>query len=181
MRAFLAIPIPKEQTQQIIKLAQQLKQEFKDCDIRWTKPNNYHITLYFFHQLHKDQLPLIQKEMTALVKTMAPFNVRLLETVLFPSKHHPKVVSFLINDATSLLELAVSVQGKLAQMGFKQERRSFRPHLSLGRLRGKVYPILKNHIIHTSDFKVNQIVLFQSHQEESGVKYEPLFYCPLGE
>lgn len=75
----------------------------------------------------------------------------------------------------------------LDKLAFPIEERSFRPHLTLGRARDSVDQLfsyqlteafesrsVREIIAHPLEFSVSEVVLYRSHLEKTGARYEAL-------
>ncbi len=83
-----------------------------------------------------------------------------------------------------LIELGRAVEDALARLGFERERKEFKPHITLARL--KMPKSIENALSDTSDgsFKgrivnVDGITIFRSHLKPTGAEYESVRYIPL--
>ena len=67
------------------------------------------------------------------------------------------------------------------QLGFKKEDRPFRPHLTLGRVRGRQHLrslqdlLLARQSFEAEAFDVSELVLYKSELRPEGARYTPLF------
>jgi 2'-5' RNA ligase len=73
-----------------------------------------------------------------------------------------------------------ALENNLETLGFKREKRSFKGHLTLGRIRktiqpNKIRPILQEYAALTSEqFTVRRIFLFKSELKPTGAVYSQL-------
>jgi 2'-5' RNA ligase len=87
--------------------------------------------------------------------------------------------------ADELVALSGAVEAALQPLGFKPERRTFTPHLTLGRVRGaKNAAALGELVTAAADFAagaihVDEVIVFSSRLERDGPVYEPLGRVPL--
>ena len=135
MRAFIAIPLPAE--------ARSLLGEFQDklrparADVRWTAVTSIHLTLKFLGEINPAGLPrltLLLRENTAPIP---PLSLGIRGLGAFPDLRNPRVVwCGLEGQISRLTELQTAVERACTDAGFASEDRPFRPHLTLGRVRG---------------------------------------------
>jgi len=84
-----------------------------------------------------------------------------------------------------LSELARQVEAALVPLGFKPEDRPFKPHLTVGRVRGRLrLQALQEILLAHQDFTVepfdaSQVVLYKSELRPDGARYTPLFKAPF--
>lgn len=193
MRTFLAIEIPPA-IQTIIRQAQQalehrLTAAQQRQAIRWTAPAAVHLTLRFLGETTAEQQRLLQDALPRLVAGHSPFALSVQEIGYFPNVHAPNIVWLGLQPADQTL---FQLQGQLEQaaqaVGFAAERKPFRPHLTIGRLRQSITqpqqraigqllagePATPLNRPPNSRFMVNSIVHMQSELEPTGARYTPL-------
>ena len=116
------------------------------------------------------------RERVALeVSSLAPFEVRLGGARVFPSPRSPRVIAVAVEPEAPLASLAAGVEQGVVAAGQKPERRRFRAHLTLGRVRNRRFPSVgEAAAIDGPVFTVEEIVLYQSELHRSGAVYTPL-------
>ncbi|HLE19186.1 MAG TPA: RNA 2',3'-cyclic phosphodiesterase, partial [Syntrophales bacterium] len=135
VRAFLAIEPPAEILKEIGKIQSRLK-EACPFDIRWVKPEAMHLTLKFFGNVSEEEIIAISRVVEKHTAAFAPLQLEVKKLGLFPSLRRPKVLWIgLEGDITSLLVLHNKLEQGFEECGFAKEERSFRPHLTLGRIK----------------------------------------------
>jgi len=136
VRTFIAIPIPEE----CRKLLEQMQGDLRACrpDVRWVSVSSIHLTLKFLGEADPEILPDLAQAIESAVETRTGFELRLRGIGCFPNQKNPRVVWCGIDGETECLsELAWKVETACASFGFAPENRDFRPHLTLGRVKGK--------------------------------------------
>jgi 2'-5' RNA ligase len=77
------------------------------------------------------------------------------------------------------------VEDALIPLGFEPEHRPFKPHLTLGRVKGRarlqcLQEMLVSHAdFATEPFDASEIVLYKSELRPDGARYIPLFKAPF--
>jgi len=96
-------------------------------------------------------------------------NPKLTSIGAFPSVNHPRVIWLGIDKGADLLKtLAEKIETELKKLGFREEPREFKPHLTLGRVRtSKNMPNLTKLLKETdfsseTDIAINELILFQN-------------------
>lgn len=85
----------------------------------------------------------------------------------------------------SLAALHDALQSELAEIGFRREKRAFRPHITLGRVRSNSrLPALRaafeeHRGFDAGDFPIDALTLFESDLRRSGARYTALGIHPL--
>ena len=104
--------------------------------VRWTAPENMHITLKFLGDVHQDDLPLLREELDEVAGDSARLMLELGSNGCFPGERTPRVLwTGMDGDLRRMSSLASRLDGAMVRCGFPAERREFRPHVTVGRVR----------------------------------------------
>lgn len=178
MRVFVAVPLPDECRTMLEQ--QQRRLQLHKADVRWVSPRSIHLTLKFLGEADQDALsPLIDALETAS-ETAHAFQVQVRGLGCFPNLRNPRIVwSGIEGDAHSLAQLQRKVDAACSRMGFEPEERDFRPHLTLGRVKGKrnLQPLLDCIKIGSElecSFTVDHYNLYKSTLKPQGAEYSVL-------
>lgn len=118
------------------------------------------------------------REQTA---ALSPFRLQLGGARIFPSKRRTLAVVLDVGPAEPMAELAEAVERGVVAAGFGAETRPFNAHLTLGRIRGKRFPLVTGDVTSSGEScPVNEAVLFKSELQSSGAHYTPIERAPLG-
>jgi len=181
MRLFIAIEIPRGVREQVAALQQQLNHPFNK--IRWVQSESIHITLKFLGETKPELIPELKQAIKGALP-FVPFKMSLQQLGVFPDLHFPQVVWCGIHEGGGLLKnLVERIESIAESLGFEEEKRSFHPHLTLGRVK---FLKEKNWFIQkitgtrfaTEEFEVDHFNLFQSELGEAGAKYSILETYP---
>ena len=180
LRVFLALPLAGVFAAEVSPLILELKQ--KHPGIRWVPASEIHATLHFFGAIKKDDIPGISELITPLTKAARPFHLRLEGLGAFPNAARPRVVWIGIRGETApLVELRSRIEARLKENGYACEKREFRPHATIGRIKeglgGRGFETIK--FGPTSSKIVEELILFQSHPAPQGAHYEAIATYPL--
>jgi RNA 2',3'-cyclic 3'-phosphodiesterase len=96
---------------------------------------NIHVTLKFLGDVEEKHLKAIKKSMIEIAKDVKPFTISLEGADVFPNKKYMKVLWIGIKQATMLSTLAYGLNDSLSLLGFKKEKKSFMPHLTIARVK----------------------------------------------
>jgi RNA 2',3'-cyclic 3'-phosphodiesterase len=78
----------------------------------------------------------VEERLAAVALRHGPFPVRVAGVDAFPDHDRPRIVYLgVVAGRAELLALAADVEAELVGLGFPRERRPFRPHVTLGRIR----------------------------------------------
>ena len=178
IRSFISVHLSENVREQIARFQTGLK--IPGTDIKWVRPENMHITLKFLGDIQPDQIDSIENVIRDVAGSVTPFNVWIRGAGCFPNEHHPRVLWLGIFTKTEIPgHMARDLNGRLAVLGFQTEKRKFKPHLTLGRVRtlkniGQVVGRMRQEGFESDGFHVNQIHLMQSRLKPSGAEYSVL-------
>jgi len=179
VRAFIAIELPDS----IRSLLDQVQQELKSLRLkaRWVRAENIHLTLKFLGDIHAGDIDNIGGAMADTAGDCAPLALKIGGIGFFPGIKRPRVIWVgLGGDIPNLLNLQRNLEDRLVPVGYAKEKRSFKAHLTLGRIRQAANPetirrILKEYIeLGDHQFMADRITLFKSVLKPSGAVYSPL-------
>ena len=156
-------------------------------DVRWTKSSNIHLTLKFLGDVEISRTNSINKALTDIACRFPPFTMTLTGLGAFPNSRKPRIVWVgLENGADELIEIAEQIEGAMQKLGFPREKRRFRPHLTVGRIRRLEHPALMTESLEQSnvgklgEFTVQRVSHIRSQLDPGGSIYTTLFEAPLG-
>ena len=172
MRLFLGF-VPGGAARELYGLCDRL--EFPDgLPLRWVPPENWHITAVFLGDVPERALGKLSDAVAPLVESATPLRARLEGLRWFPSPMKPRLLALNVDASPDLYTLQASLAGALRREGFHSERREYRPHLTLARLKGprKLIDPPPLPPIMPIDIELDELVLFESHRGER--PYQPL-------
>lgn len=136
IRAFIAVELPDPVKDALSDVAQALAGRVPRAAIRWVRPEQMHLTLRFLGDTAVDQLPAVQSAMDGAVAGHSSFFMHLNGTGCFPNARRPRVIWVgLAGDEARLRALKAALDERLAPLGWPPEDKSFRAHLTLGRVK----------------------------------------------
>lgn len=177
-RLFVGIPLS-------LRLQKRLSSEiahFEHLPIIPTRNGNFHITLMFLGFINEEGIPDIIEALEDAVVDIEPFEVDLSEIRAEPNAEHPTMIWFAGEASEALVGLRNAVANALAYL--TPESKSFRPHVTLAKIRRGKYEALESkpefdktlHVIEP----VDSIALFESTTVDGKRAYLPLAEFPLG-
>ncbi len=143
------------------------------ADVRWVSPANYHVTLKFLGWTRTDAVDAIRDKLADACRGTQGFTLKTSRLGAFPSLEKASVVWAGVESA-ELAALADRVEAAMEALGFAKEKRSFHPHVTLGRLRESrplkeaVLPVSEQMFGNT---RIDSITLFESETKSSGSVY----------
>ena len=186
IRSFVAIELSPDTKAQIKELQDELKAS--TADVRWVRTEGMHLTLKFLGEIQEEKIPEIADVLKQCSGETGRFNLTIHSLGAFPNETNPKVIWIGVEDDSGRLRTAQqSIEKGLAAMGFKEEKRSFTPHLTLGRLKSpKGRRAVGQRLEASRDCDcgisvVKEICLFKSDLKPSGAVYTKLKTFALSE
>lgn len=184
MRLFFAIELSGPLRAEVRRLQSLLRTA--GADVRWVRPESAHFTLQFLGEVGNDEIQPIDGAARSAAARSGPARVQIAALGTFPSSHNPRVVWIGVRGRLEPLALLQQQLGEgLAELGFEPDRRAFRPHVTLGRVRGgrglwRLRDLLEQHRdTRLGSLNVRRFVLLQSRLSPSGARYEPVASYPL--
>lgn len=184
MRSFIAIELPES----VRAALAELQQELKKCgaDIRWVRSENIHLTLKFLGDIEEKDVAGILEKIKGTCSSYQSIPVEIAGVGVFPNIRAPRVLWAGVESEEMLARLHLEMDKGLASLGFKQENRTFAPHLTLGRFKSfKNKAALADKLdLHKGDkfgsIEVISISLMKSVLSAAGPKYSRLAEIYLG-
>jgi 2'-5' RNA ligase len=185
IRLFLAFELPPTIREQIGTVSRELKKS--TLPVRWVKVENIHLTIVFIGSVNEDTIDDIKEKVHGVVKSSFVFKTRLNGVGVFPNLRRPRVIWVGLNGETERLSrFRDELQAELKVLGIREERRPFRPHLTIGRFKGIVdrdeelkWILDKYHDIRTDLHYLNELILFKSDLKPDGPIYTKMAVWPL--
>jgi 2'-5' RNA ligase len=150
-----------------------------DRGMRVVGPEQVHLTLAFLGHRSPDDIP----PLSAIVATFAGRPAPALRTAgaLWLSRRRPHVLTVAIDDLSgALAALHDDVWSQLEGLGFERERRPFRPHLTVARVRhGWAAPTAALPPAPALDLTASGAVLMRSWLGGGPARYEALSQAPF--
>ncbi len=104
--------------------------------ITWVKPQNIHLSLRFLGEVSIELLPKAEAALSQAAKTCTAFSIGFTNTGVFPDVKRPRVIWLGLEDSTARLgRFKQEIDKALNDCGFAPEKRAFKAHLTLGRVR----------------------------------------------
>jgi 2'-5' RNA ligase len=186
LRAFVAVETPKEVRTALAAVQSHLRQ--RRVRARWVRPGGMHLTLKFLGDIAADQVPGVVDALQAAAGGHPAFCLTAAGIGVFPGLRRPRVIWAGFSEGTGpLAGLQLSVEERLAAMGFPPEDRPFRAHLTIGRCSGPVDAAVMAAALNSfagrcfGEFDAREIVLFQSDLAPDGPVYTALARAKLKE
>jgi len=178
MRLFVAIDIPLEIKEKIDLFLFDFEKEIKS-PVKWVERDNLHINLKFIGEVLDKKTTEITEAINRALQDYnnhQPLVVNIENVLVFPNLYQPRVIGLKILTDKNLAELANKIKSEIEKLpDIEKETRQFKPHLTLGRVKGSLTnserELIKN-IKFTDSFTAGEIILYQSFLSAGGPEYK---------
>ena len=184
IRSFIAIDFPEETR----KALEDIQKELKQCGtgVRWVKPGSIHLTLKFLGNIHPTQVEDIALAVAQEIRDHPPITLRATGLGAFPSRRKPRVIWIgMEGEVQRLKGIQARIEDALEPLGFVREKRGFRPHLTIGRVKDRrklqalIDAMAELKIPEFDSFDVTEIILYKSDLRPTGAIYTKLHRMSL--
>ena len=135
-RIFVAIDISDEARKRVSEYSETLKRDFPDLRVGWEKNEKLHLTLKFLGDTNEKQLENLVEIVSKIAEQISDFKLQISNTDVFPSPRNPRILWLGVNDGKgSLLQISEILENECEKIGFPKEKRNFKAHLTIARLR----------------------------------------------
>ena len=187
MRMFAAVLPPPDVLEELEEF---LGPRQEAADFRWTRPEGWHLTLAFMAKVPERSLDDLLERLGRAGRRRDPFTLRLAGAGAFPNPARAKVLYAGVEGAPEDLEelrrLATGARAAANKAGAAAEGATFRPHLTLARMRRPVEATRWLRVLSTyrsREFPVTELVLVESHLGQgpgNRPRYDVVQSFPLG-
>ena len=185
MRSFIGIGLPRECCRAIAGAISPLGA--KGLPVSWIPERNLHLTLKFLGEIPSGRIDEVAGLMAGAAREIFPFEFRVEEGGGFPSLRAPRVLWIGIREPLELVrKLHQNMENALSGAGFPRDERPFHPHVTVGRIRGRVAPGWGGTFASAVSGTTFGIVfaasyrLYESRLSPSGANYTVLREVPFG-
>lgn len=171
MRLFVAIPLPEFVKKNLGDLQQPIE------GVRWQQQSQLHITLKFLGDTDRDRIQDLQTHLSKIDRPS--FSITISGFGYFPEGKQPRVLWAGIEKNKPLTKLYREVEQHCTALGFEEDARSFKPHITIARTDGvpkrDVMSFINQHKqFRISDVPVDEFVLYESKLDPDGAKHSRL-------
>ncbi len=178
-RIFIAVKI----SDSAVLLARSFQDSLKTSGVKakWVRAENMHITLKFLGNVKTDLLPSIGETLSAVCACHDAATLCLKGMGVFPGIRKARVVwAGFEGETDRLYHMQKHMEDELGRIGFPVDKRKFRFHLTLARIKHRVDSrqllsgIEKFKDTRSDLFSVDRLILYESDLKPSGPIYRPL-------
>lgn len=187
IRTFIAISLDPMQARSVVQVQSELRRHDDNC-IRWVREDHLHINLAFLGDVESSKVAEVCQMACDVARRHPSFEWQIGGLGTFPNLRRPNVLWAGVQDASgSMTSIHEDLRTALAPMGFPLEQRTFRPHVTLGRVRRGVRiprtlseSIQSRHIWQGPSARADHFSVLASELTPDGPVYAVLASCPFG-
>ena len=162
--------------------------------VKWIAPPLLHITMRFLGEIPADRVLQVEQAAAAAVVGVEAFDLTLGSPGVFPRERNPRVLWIGVRadaGAARLMRVQEILDDALRTRGFRLDEKSFSPHITLARARGRPGTAHSRVLSDALDqiraalpapglsFTVDHIAAVRSDLGPGGPRYTPLVRVPL--
>jgi len=179
IRCFVAIELPSIVYQSLENTAARLSDRVDARSVRWVKPTNVHLTLRFLGDTEPSTIKDVNLSLDRVALNQKPFTLSLGALGCFPNQRKPRVIWVGVNgDTEQLSTLYYALARELEPLGWPAEKRPFKPHLTLGRVKNSRQVVNAQlpwgEALASASFDVSAVNLIKSDLRPTGAVYTSL-------
>jgi len=135
-RIFIGIDLP----QIVKKRLYQRIEKWQGLPIKWSKEENFHITLSFLGYLYDEVIFDVCRKVRKATSNFDSFDINLEQIELGPNLENPKLIWLTGVANENLKQLQENLEKELGI--FQSEKKAFHPHVTVGRIRKKKWEVI---------------------------------------
>ena len=188
-RLFVAIELPDTVKAEIANAQDCLRDGLPPNSARWTRPDQFHLTLQFLGNVPAASTPQLIDSLRAACQAIPPMKLRASGIGFFPSHKSPRVVWVGVRDNQDQLPvLHAAVQEGSSRFTEEKSEERFSGHITLGRLKDLRRPetnVLtkaaeKFSATSFGEWTTREVQLMRSRLSSGGAEHSKLATIPLG-
>lgn len=166
-----------------------LRRELSEVDggVRPVRPEQLHLTLRFLGDTEEALVDDLRGLMARSVEGVGPFRLGFEGVGAFPNARKARVVWIGLTGAEPLMDIAHRLEEGVVDLGWRPERRGFRPHATVARVKylkraGRLSSLLDRwHDRSFGSMEVSSIELKRSELRPEGAVHTTVHSATLGE
>jgi RNA 2',3'-cyclic 3'-phosphodiesterase len=177
-RIFIALKV--EPGEIMSGMISSFRSELSSESIKWTNPDNIHITLAFLGDTEEKKIGFISTMLNRKCEGFDKFNLIIKGSGIFKSLKDPRIIWTGIEPSEKLDQLERLIKSGLPEAGINIEDHTFKPHLTIGRIRylkngNALKKLMEDYQdIEIQKLPVNEVILYESILFQTGPVYKPI-------
>jgi len=188
LRLFIAIPVPPDVREEIGRAQGRLQRHSPPGANRWTRPEQFHITLKFLGDVPAEQVDPLEKSTAAVCASFPVLALSARGIGFFPNERNPRVIWAGASDGSGRLsELHRQLDEALRWLAPAERAEKFTGHITLGRFKPGHHSAIPKLVElaadlrtrHFGDWQAREVEIVQSELKSDGAEYVKLASFPL--
>jgi len=189
LRLFVAISLPDAVKDEIEKAQAQIRGALREDFIRWTKREQFHLTLKFLGNVAESRVAELTQALRAACANFSPMRLRAERIGFFPDMRFPRVVWASVRDEKDVLPgLQAAIETAVRGFTEKPEDKKFTGHVTFGRMTQRVQRLQAEILAKLAygmgdrffgEWTANQVELIRSELLPGGSRYTTVATIPL--
>ncbi|MGA2801412.1 MAG: RNA 2',3'-cyclic phosphodiesterase [Verrucomicrobiota bacterium] len=189
LRLFVAIPVPEAVRNEVIRVQRELRRLVPPDAIRWTKPEQFHLTLRFLGDVSSDRVAALKESVHTVCSGESALRLCAQGVGFFPNTRSPRVVWAGVNDGEGrLADLQKKIESAVQLFTKEPGTERFAGHMTLGRVKFLKRPEIEKLAAHAQTVKdrllgewtAQEIEIIRSELSPEGARYTSLAVFQLG-
>jgi len=178
VRLFIAARVDDASSRQIVQAMDAVRRAAPRAS--WVGEHAYHLTFAFLGEQDEMVARRVSTSLPGALESTPGYEGALSGGGFFPDDRRPRVGWLGFTQPQPLRNIAGSVRGLLEELRVSFDRKAFRPHLTLVRIRDRWSGRDVSAFLHAADALgplpviVRRVTLFRSELQPGGAKHEPL-------
>lgn len=176
-KIFIGIQLPD----MVKKRLFQAMEKWQDLPLKWIPFDNLHATLLYLGYVNDEDVIALCDSVRGIAQDSQSFDLLFQKITLAPDEKEPRMVWLKGEENEDMKKLVEKLEQALNNS--KAEKKSFRPHVTLGRIRHEKWADLPEKPVVDQKFSVSvpasSVEIFESVMENGKSKFILLESCPL--
>jgi len=175
-KLFISINIPERDRKRLIKATE----HWSALPVKWVREQNLHITLFFIGYVDTESIPDICQKVRDAAENQEIFDMEFSKIELHPADD-PRMIWVVGEASEELRKLYEEIEKELGI--FTHSKKSFRPHITLGRIRKRKWQDLEDKPLINENYSLlitaETVDIMASDFGDGGQEYTLIESCPL--
>lgn len=183
LRLFVAIVLPEAVRNEILRAQRELQPLVPRVAARWTRPDQFHLTLRFLGNVPTDAIEDLKRSVGAVCRNTPPLSLRAQGVGFFPNPRSHRIVWVAINDGEGhLVDLQQRIEMAVGPFSPEAGEKNFAGHVTLGRLKNPKPSVSRGLAARAQLFEnqifgnwtAEEVEIIRSELSCGGARYTPL-------
>jgi len=176
-RVFCAIELPLAVRKRVLSHIVRLRESVPQARASWNRDDKLHLTIKFLGDIAVARVPTLSLAAKQAVLDLKSFTLAAEGCGAFPERGQPRVLWIGVDDSGGgLTRLHHRLEEECARQEFAREQRSFRPHLTIARVRdsqaaGELASAHRALGFPRVEFQINELIVIRSELGSAGSRY----------